>query len=324
MLHQKHKPNDDNTTSHFLLSKTGLTGKKVQKNRKGTTRNLSFRDVARFVIIVEENIIAERSPVITATRTNNTAERSTFRLLITGLDDSSVVDQSTTEITRRKQQGKKELLEELIEKSELEIAALTDEEISDEILAQMVIAAETAVQEMSKALSDQTESAETLERKRLHALESLQRLQSQTTSLVELQHRFTLLKSHYISDVERLSAISEAGHLLAHMTEQSCPICGAIPEHHNTEHLSQNTQLEDVVDACAAEQQKIQTLLKELNVTLNTNKQKLSELQRESEQNSEQLGAAETKLREELQPQIKELVISLREAEQRRARATQL
>jgi hypothetical protein len=61
----------------------------VRTNERGTTRPLSFRDIARLVIIDEETVIKEDSPVLSGQVIHKTVESGVFRLLLTGTDDSS-------------------------------------------------------------------------------------------------------------------------------------------------------------------------------------------------------------------------------------------
>ena len=99
-LGAKHAPGKQDTVSHFLLELTGLAGKKVRVNQQGKTRLLSFRDIARVVFIDEESVITERSPVFSGQFTKKTEESAVFRLLLTGIDDSSVVAKEDPKIVK--------------------------------------------------------------------------------------------------------------------------------------------------------------------------------------------------------------------------------
>ncbi len=324
ILKEAHEAGNDETVSHLLLSMTGLVGKKVRTNVRGATRTLSFRDVARLAIVGEEEVIAERSPVLSGQHISKTVESSVFRLLLTGSDDSSLVEQDEPKVARSKQQGKKELLEEFLAKSEQEIAEATKEEVSEDALAQSLHAAETAVQDASTALSAERESASALEQERKTAWSSLRQVQSRAAVAEELQRRFELLQEQYESDLRRLEAIGEAGVRLAQMTEERCPVCGAVAEHHDAEHRGAHAQPADVAAACSAERQKIEVLLRDLAVTLDNNRGELSRLEVEAATHRGQLKAAQERLREELQPRLSALVAGVREAEQRRAHLARL
>ena len=79
-LEEKHQPDREDTISHLLLALSGFTGRRIRTNARGATRTLSFRDIARLVIVSEEDIIAERSPVLSGQHTSKTAETCVFRL----------------------------------------------------------------------------------------------------------------------------------------------------------------------------------------------------------------------------------------------------
>ena len=56
-LSAQHVPGSEDTVSHFLNSLCGLSGRKVRSNQRGTTRDLSFRDICRLIMVTEENVI---------------------------------------------------------------------------------------------------------------------------------------------------------------------------------------------------------------------------------------------------------------------------
>ncbi|AAZ17892.1 hypothetical protein Psyc_0018 [Psychrobacter arcticus 273-4] len=84
------KSNKDNI-SLFLLRLTGLVNKKVRTNKKNSTDNLSFRDLAHLCLIHEEKIITEKSPLFTSRKTAETKAKSVFSLLLTNIDDSELI-----------------------------------------------------------------------------------------------------------------------------------------------------------------------------------------------------------------------------------------
>ena len=91
VLKAKHSGIAEDTLSHFLLAASGLAGRRVLQSKvTGRTRTLSFRDLATWVLVSEETIISESSPVLSGQYTTRTAEEAVFRTLLTGIDDSSV------------------------------------------------------------------------------------------------------------------------------------------------------------------------------------------------------------------------------------------
>ena len=106
VLAAKHQGGNEDTVSQFLLDLSGLGTKKVRTNERGTTRPLSFRDIARLVIIDEETVIKETSPVFSGQVIAETVESGVFRLLLTGTDDSSIIAREDTKVAKGRQAGK--------------------------------------------------------------------------------------------------------------------------------------------------------------------------------------------------------------------------
>lgn len=114
VLAAKHQGGKEDTVSQFLLDLSGLGTKKVRTNEQGKTRPLSFRDIARLVIIDEETVIKEDSPILSGQVIHKTVESGVFRLLLTGTDDSSIVAKEDPKVAKGRQAGKVELLEGLL------------------------------------------------------------------------------------------------------------------------------------------------------------------------------------------------------------------
>lgn len=324
ILGETHQADREDTVSHLLLSLTGLTGKKVRTNARGATRTLSFRDIVHLIVVGEEAVIAERSPVLSGQYTAKTAEISVFRLLLTGADDSSLVEQDEPKVAKGKQEGKKELLEEILEKNSGEIVGVGLGEIAAEEVERGLNEARRAVEAASSRLYAERASASALEEDRRSAWQSLRQIESRAAVAAELQRRFELLQEQYASDLRRLEAIGEAGVRLAQMTEERCPVCGAVAEHHDEDHRQEHATPEDVAAACGAEAEKIQLLARELSVTISANVAESQRLEERGQHFRERLEAAQTVLRSEMQPRIAGLIAQMRVAEEQRARLSKL
>jgi hypothetical protein len=90
-LRWKHAAARQDTLSHALLQRTGLTSKVLRSNAQGKTRSLSFRDLARLCVVDEGEIQDRRSPLLSGQWTSATSEYAAFKLLLTGTDDSALV-----------------------------------------------------------------------------------------------------------------------------------------------------------------------------------------------------------------------------------------
>lgn len=127
-LAAQHSAGREDTISHFLLERSGLAQKIIRTNARGSTRTLSFRDIARLVIVDEEEIIREASPIHSGQTVARTAESNVFRLLLTGVDDSSVVEAPDPQITRGRRDAQLELLADLLEQVTRQLGNMVSED----------------------------------------------------------------------------------------------------------------------------------------------------------------------------------------------------
>ena len=89
-LDDKHSERNNSNLSSFLLDLCGLGGKRVRKNSRNETVSLSFRNIARLMIVDETEITQQSSPLFDGNPTANTPNLATFKLLLTGTDDSAL------------------------------------------------------------------------------------------------------------------------------------------------------------------------------------------------------------------------------------------
>ena len=113
-LNLRHNGKARNNLSRYLLELIGADGRNLLKNQRGERLSLSFRHLAHLCVISETQMAAPRSPVLTSGQaTNATAEKSAFRVLLTGQDDQEGVA-AATEVEKKVGKGKIELLDQLI------------------------------------------------------------------------------------------------------------------------------------------------------------------------------------------------------------------
>lgn len=305
LLAAKHQSGNEDTASHVLLAASGLAGKKVRQNQQGKTRDLSFRDVSRLVLVDETSVIAERSPIFTGTPHFRTVEAAVFRLFLTGVDDSSVIAKEDPKVAKGKREGKSELLESLLEKARAQLMEHSVTE-SAEVLGDKLKRLDETVATAAAVLSEQQRSASTLEDRRRAAWQQLREVDSRLAVLAELQKRFALLQEQYASDLRRLETVYEASVRLGQMQEERCPVCGSLAEHHELEHQGQHASPEDVAAASTAEAAKTRTLLADLQKTIEANGREISQLEAESGTRRTALDEAGGQLADSLRPRIQE------------------
>ncbi|WP_409188476.1 AAA family ATPase [Bradyrhizobium sp. RDM4] len=262
----KHAASRIDTLSYELLSRVGYTGRVLRTNARGRTRTLSFRDFARLCIITEEEIQRRGSPVLSGQFVTATSEYAAFKLMLTANDDSALVSVDATSTRRERDDGKIELLDQLIAELQVELdesgfeeAELRDqEERLKSSLTDYAATLQTAQNELNELMTGRAEAAKKLRGVKARMLE-----------ITELVQRFTLLDQHYNTDVQRLRAIHEAGTLFVHLASRSCPLCGALPgDQHQDTDCDGNT--EAVIKAANAEMEKVERLRRELADTVFT------------------------------------------------------
>ncbi len=319
ILGRKHRDGATDTVSSFLLTLSNLSGKTVRTNKRGTIRSFSFRDLARLILVNEETIIRELSPIYSLRGGYSTrpVESSVFRLLLAGSDDAGVISKQDIKIARGKQQGKAEVLEILLDRTkqklfELKLAGNVTE------WRQQLTLAEALHANASEELSAEQKIVAPLEDKRRTVWTHLRQLESRKDVLTELQQRFQLLQQQYASDLRRLEAIAEAGTRLAQMKEESCPVCGSVAEHHEHAHRLPDAAPDNVATACLAEANKIRVLLTDLQSTRQSNDDEINRITAASKEAQLDLKAITDELNDRIRPRIGSTLLKLRSSESER------
>lgn len=321
VLKGTHITGRSDTLSWFLLEATGLEGKKVRTNKLGQTRELSFRDVARLILVDEKAVIGDGSPYLSGQVVNETAEKAVLRLLLSGSDDSAVVYKGDPKIVRGRKEGGLEVLRVLLEGARRDLAALAMEGDSA-AWTRSLEDLESALARAAFDLAAEEGALAEIEAHRKKAWAELRKIESRKGILAGLQTRFVLLRDHYSSDLLRLDAIADAGSQLQQLKEEKCPVCGASPEHHQRERHDGPSPAE-VVDACRAEAAKIRGLGVDLESTLADNAREVSKLAAEAIHWREEVASAEADLRTHLSPRLQAAAKRLREGQAERDRYRQ-
>lgn len=313
-LSAKHSAGDKDSASQYLLGLSALTGKKVRKNKQGATRDVSFRDLARLILVDEETIISKTSPILSGQYTSATAESAVFRLLLTGVDDNSLISSEDPKVAKGRQAGKVEMLELLLNQTKERMAEM---QLPGDVQAWLgkLAQIETLFDTAQKELAVEQQNAAQLEGKRRAELSSLRQLESRLGVLRELQHRFVLLEQQYLSDLRRLESIAEAGARLGQMSEERCQVCGAAAEHQEHEHQRADAAPGDVAQSCLAEATKIRLLISDLHLTRSDNEREIERLDELCIQVKERVRAVATQLTEMLKPRVEVALLRLRESQ---------
>lgn len=112
-LKREHSPGREDTLSSYILKKCNLYGSMIRTNANGKKRELSLRDLRILHLVDELRVPTKESPFLSGQYISKTAEANVLRLLVTGIDDSSIIESIPDKILANKN-GRLELLSELI------------------------------------------------------------------------------------------------------------------------------------------------------------------------------------------------------------------
>ncbi|MEH6541943.1 AAA family ATPase [Halopseudomonas sp.] len=263
-LDEQHSDKNEANLSTFLLDLCGLGGKRVRRNARNETNSLSFRNIARLMIVDETEITQQSSPLFDGNPISNTPNLATFKLLLTGADDSALVASQKREPEELSREAQLHLLDQLLGDYRERLKELTrsPKELEEQLekidmsLRQQAAQVNTTEAEFQEAAGKRRELRKKLE-------ESRER-RAEVGAMLE---RFDLLDKHYASDIARLRAIEEGGTLFSVLGTDYCPLCGAAPAHHRAD-VECDGNIDAVVQAARKEISKIEVLRTELVATV--------------------------------------------------------
>lgn len=313
VLRKDHGHGKTDNMSGFLLEKIGLLGKRILRSKKnGTTQSLSFRNLARLAIVQEGEIQQTGSPFWGGQYTLKTAELATIKLLLTGVDDSDVVEETRGGTDRTKQF---ELIDELLADIRQELTDVGEEEAD---LKEQIGRLDTTIEQRRETLNNVQSQLNSLLAKRRELVDVRTAIQDRLDEIADLLTRFNLLLEHYAVDIERLAAIQESGAMFSHVELVSCPLCGASPEaqQHDT---TCDGDIEAIVQAASAEIKKIVRLKGELQATVADLKSEAVSQKQELSNKKEEYENVNTQIQEIVAPTVSEERASFSELIEKRA-----
>ena len=262
VLKKDHGHDKIDNLSGFLLDRIGLLGKRILRSKQtGKTQSLSFRNLARIAIIQEDKIQQKPSPFWGGQFILKTPELATIKLLLTGVDDSNVVEAIRSDTDHTKQI---EVINELIDEQLQEISDIGELEAD---IKDQISNLDQQIEQRKKNLNKIQAQLDSILDKRRILVEERTAIQDRLDEISDLLVRFNLLSEHYAIDVERLTAIQESGAMFAHVEAVHCPLCGSLPnaqQHSN----SCDGDVESIVKAATGEIEKISRLSHELQNTI--------------------------------------------------------
>lgn len=266
VLREKHSGDRDDTVSYVLLARVSLAGKVLRRNKSGATRSLSFRDLARLCVVTEDRIQTLGSPLLSGQWVQATSEYAAFKLLVTGGDDSALVEAKATADRAEVDRGKVELLDQMITELEVE---LSEQGLDETALRSRLEQLESSIAEQTDKLRAAEARMDDLLAQRSSVGSGVRARRGRLEEIRELTTRFTLLDQHYATDLRRLDAIRESGSIFTHLDPEQCPLCGAQPEEQHAD-ADCDGNVSAIVGAAQAEMEKIERLRRELGETISS------------------------------------------------------
>ena len=263
-LDEKHSDRNNANLSSFLLDLCGLGGKRVRKNSRNETISLSFRNIARLMIVDETEITQQSSPLFDGNPTANTPNLATFKLLLTGTDDSALVASNKNEPEELSREAQLHLLDQLLDDYRDRLKELTK---SPKELEEQLEKIDTSLRQQAAQVNTTEAEFQEAAGKRRELRKKLEESRERRAEVGAMLERFRLLDRHYVSDIERLRAIEEGGTLFSVLGAEHCPLCGAAPAHHRAD-TECNGDTDAVVQAARMEIAKIEILRTELAATV--------------------------------------------------------
>lgn len=300
-LRQDHAESRTDTVSHVFLELSGLTGKRILIKAQGDTKPISFRDVCRFALVKEDQVISDRSPVLAGdSYYKESSCVSMFNVFLTGRDYNAIIAPPDIKLSKARWEANDELLDALIQESQSKAAPAvpsgmraTIAEYDDRIALASSSIEETIVTINQSVTSRQVKWG------------NLTAMRSRRIIVGQLLERFALLNQHYTSDLERLQFVEEGEFYLSQLPDAHCPVCGKLMDDHSKEHLRQDKP-EAMQNAARAESVKIQTHIHDLASTIGGLEKEAADLDANIRAAERSIAADEESIRTQLEPKIKE------------------
>ena len=303
-----HSERNEENLSAYLLAKLDLAHKRVRRNKRGDTNSLSFRNLARLVIINEEEIIQQRSPLSDGNYTADTTNTSVFKLLLTGIDDSALATAQPRTPEEQSRSAQLDLLDQLIESRRRQVKELAGP--PDELEAQRERLGDSMRLHGELLAVSESEFKEAAARRRDIA-RRVEEGRDRLTEITALLERFTLLDAHYRSDMQRLRGIEEAGSLFGALGAGVCPFCGSAPEHHRQAEC--DFDVDKVVAAAQSEVRKIEVRQSELSQTIATLRKEATSFERRLPALEKQLASVLGEIDRVVAPNLRQLRTAYRQ-----------
>ncbi len=224
VLSADHGKGKTGSVSELLLESIGIKNARIASTEAAQLVPFSIRHFMPYVAVDEDRMFSEDSPTIVSPKNGPTLNKNVFRFILTGQDDGDVIEVPNEKAIKASNNGKVELLDEMIgeidrELGEVDLASL-DVEV-ERLTAQL--------EDFGGSLAELQQDLDTATRERRGLMDTMDADRSKLGQLIAMKARFLELQDTYRIDIRRLEAIEEGGFLLQRFEDQPCPMCGALP-----------------------------------------------------------------------------------------------
>lgn len=287
---------ENRNISSLLLEISGFKEPiKIKKNKDFVKVNFTFRIFSPFILVKEEDMILERSPIYTGSYTDRTLCFNSFKFILSGKDDSSIMQMEKKDIWTAKKNANIDLLNKLLEEERIKLNALLEKKQEQPLnsIDEDSVEKIRSIQNDIYTLNNNISESEKVRHK----------IKADLTYNKNLQHKFELLKQQYLSDIERLDFINEGSFLLEQLSVTKCPHCGEIIDGFE-KHIHKDIDIKEVSYACDFEINKIKNNIFELEKSYRTVNYIIEGLQEDIVKINDRISSLKSKLKDVLQPKL--------------------
>lgn len=263
------KGSSNKSYSNYLMVLNGFADNLQLKKSMTSKVKMTFTRARHLFLVGEDRVVSKHPIFIPINDTSSvTQEKSFLYYLTTGQDDSSFKETEDAKIRRSRIGGMITLTQENLDSVNAKILELGDVSFADFKGDEFFNAHKEQIAKEEKTLSEYY-------KQRNHIDESLRKLKSTLLFTREFLKRMTLLKEHYLLDLQRYEHLFEGLSLMIPLTEDHlCPVC-------HSHIVNSDVVNDDYKDALKSEYDKTKTKLTDIEKVLAAKSFEIKQVERE-------------------------------------------
>lgn len=251
--------NSSKSFNSIFYEKMSFSKAKIRTNASGAVDGFNLNNVFYYFCIDEIRILTAKSLLLSDQYSDDTKYKSSFKFILTQRDDGQLGDEKPN----KKAKGfLKSQVKELI-----------DEISRDLIYPDMsLLAINEKIEDIDNNIEINMKSNDGILdfiREKINLIDDIEneiiKLRNKENYILMMINRFSILEKCYLSDLERVNSISQASFFLENFSDESCHNCG-----YSIKNISE-LNYDDYYDSCMAESKKINSQLKGLTRSIESN-----------------------------------------------------